>query len=214
MDYKKSSSNLRNYYTLFLQLSLVLVLVIFIVASKIQFISQEKDLNITQEQEVVEMEEVTQTKQEEKPPPPPRPQVPVEVPNDEIIDDQDINIDADINMEDPLPEPEEPTEEEREDFFVAVEQMPEMKGGQQWLYNAIEYPEMARKVGIEGRVIVQFVVGKDGKARNVEVLRGIGGGCDEEAKRVIREAEFKPGYQRGNAVTVQMAQSIRFELKN
>lgn len=214
MDYKKASSNLRNYYTLFLQLSLILVLGIFIAASKIQFVSQENDLDITQEQEVVEMEEVTQTKQEEKPPPPPRPQVPVEVPNDEIIEDQDITIDADINMEDPLPEPEEPADEESEDFFVAVEEMPKMKGGQQWLYNQIEYPEMARKAGIEGRVIVQFVVDEDGKAKDIKVLRGIGGGCDEEAKRVIKQAEFKPGYQRGNAVSVQMAQTINFNLKN
>lgn len=214
MDYKKPSYDLRNYYSLILQLSLVVVLGIFIGASKVQFISEENEVDLTQEQEVVEMEEVTQTKQEEKPPPPPRPQVPVEVPNDEIIEDQDINIDADINMDDPLPEPEEPEGEEEEEFFVAVEQMPKMKGGQEWLYENINYPEMARKAGIEGRVIVQFVVGKDGQAKDIKVLRGIGGGCEKAAIAVIKKAEFEPGRQRGNAVPVQMAQTITFELQN
>lgn len=214
MDYVKPSHDLRNYYSLILQLSLVIVLGIFIGASKVQFASEENEVDLTQEQEVVEMEEVSQTKQEEKPPPPPRPQVPVEVPNDEIIEDQDINIDADINMDEPLPEPEEPEGEKEEDFFVAVEQMPKMKGGQEWLYNNINYPEMARKAGIEGRVIVQFVVGKDGQANDINVLRGIGGGCDKAAIAVIKKAEFEPGRQRGNAVPVQMAQTITFELQN
>lgn len=214
MQYKKPTFDLRNYYKIVLQFSLVVVLGIFIGASKMQFISEENEADLTQEQEIVEMEEVMQTKQEEKPPPPPRPQVPVEVPNDEIIEDQEINIDADINMDEPLPEPKEQEEEAEEEFFVAVEQMPKMKGGQEWLYNNINYPERARKAGIEGRVIVQFVVGEDGEAKDIKVLRGIGGGCDKEAIAVIEKAEFEPGRQRGNAVPVQMAQTINFQLQN
>lgn len=214
MQRKKDSANLRKNYGIFLQISLVIVLLVFIVASKVQFVAENQEVDLTQEQEVVEMEEVTQTKQEEKPPPPPRPQVPVEVPNDEIIEDQDINIDADINMDEPLPEPEEPAEEQEEDFFVAVEEMPKLKGGQEWLYNQIEYPDMARKAGIEGRVIVQFVVDEKSNATNFEVLRGIGGGCDEEAVRILKEADFEAGRQRGKPVAVQMAQPITFELKN
>lgn len=214
MEYKKPSADLRNYYPVILQLSLIVVLGIFIGASKIQFVSEQEDVDLTEEQEVVKMEDVTQTKQEEKPPPPPRPQVPVEVPNDEIIEDQNLNIDADINMDDPLEMPEEPPEEEEENFFVAVEQMPKMKGGQEWLYNNIKYPEMARQAGIEGKVIIQFVVGKNGDAQNIKILRGLSGGCNEAAINVIQKAEFQPGRQRGRAVPVQMAQTITFRLKN
>lgn len=211
---KKPQADLRNYYTIFLQLGMVVVLGIFIVAMKVQFVSEKQDVDLTQEQEVVEMEEVTQTKQEEKPPPPPRPQVPVEVPNDEIIEDQDINIDADINMDDPLPEPEEPEEEEEEDFFVAVENMPELKGGLADLQQKINYPDMARKAGIEGRVIIQFIVNEQGKVEDPKVIRGIGGGCDEEALRVVKQAEFEPGRQRGNPVRVQYSLPITFKLQN
>lgn len=211
---KKPQADLRNYYTIFLQFGMVAVLVIFIVAMKVDFISQQSDVDLTQEQEVVEMEEITQTKQEEKPPPPPRPQVPVEVPNDEIIEDQDINIDADINMDEPLPEPEEPAEEDEEDFFVAVENMPELKGGLGDLQQKINYPDMARKAGIEGRVIIQFIVNEQGQVEDPKVIRGIGGGCDEEALRVVKEAEFEPGRQRGNPVRVQYSLPITFQLQN
>lgn len=211
---KKPTADLRNYYTIFLQLGMVAVLLIFITAMKVQFVAEQQDVDLTQEQEVVEMEEVTQTKQEEKPPPPPRPQVPVEVPNDEIIEDQDINIDAEINMDEPLPEPEEPAEEEEEDFFVAVENMPELKGGLGELQKQINYPDMARKAGIEGRVIIQFIVNEQGEVEDPRVIRGIGGGCDKEALRVVKQAKFEPGRQRGNPVRVQYSLPITFKLQN
>ena len=213
-DRKKPQADLRNYYTIFLQVGMVAVLLIFITAMKVQLVSEKPDVDLTQEQEVVEMEEVTQTKQEEKPPPPPRPQVPVEVPNDEIIEDQEINIDADINMDEPLPEPEEPQEEEEEDFFVAVENMPKLKGGLASLQKKINYPDMARKAGIEGRVIIQFIVNEQGKVENPRVIRGIGGGADKEALRVVKQAEFEPGRQRGNPVRVQYSLPITFKLQN
>ncbi|NIT60886.1 MAG: TonB family protein [Aliifodinibius sp.] len=211
---KKPQADLRNYYTIFLQLGMVVVLLIFITAMKVQFVAEQQDVDLTQEQEVVEMEEVTQTKQEEKPPPPPRPQVPVEVPNDEIIEDQEINIDAEINMDEPLPEPEEPQEEEEEDFFVAVENMPELKGGLGALQQKINYPDMARKAGIEGRVIIQFIVNEKGEVEDPRVIRGIGGGCDKEALRVVKQAQFEPGRQRGNPVRVQYSLPITFKLQN
>ncbi len=213
-DRKKPEADLRQYYTVFLELGMVAVLLIFIVAMKVEFVSQQSDVDLTEEQEVVKMEDITQTKQEEKPPPPPRPQVPVEVPNDEIIEDQDINIDADINMDDPLEMPEAPPEDDEEDFFVAVENMPELKGGLAGLQRQINYPEMARKAGIEGKVIIQFIVNEQGKVEDPRVIRGIGGGCDEEALRVVKQAEFQPGRQRGKPVRVQYSLPITFRLQN
>lgn len=213
-DRKKPKADLRKYYTVFMQLGLVVVLLLFIVAMKVEFVSKKQNVDLTEEQEVVKMEDVTQTKQEEKPPPPPRPQVPVEVPNDEIIEDQNLNIDAEINMDDPLEMPEEPPEEEEEDFFVAVEQMPQLKGGLGGLQKQINYPEMAKRAGIEGRVIIQFIVNENGKVENPRVIRGIGGGCDEEALRVVKQAEFQPGRQRGRPVRVQYSLPITFRLQN
>jgi len=214
-DRKKPKSDLRNYYTVFLQVGMVAVLLIFIVAMKVEFVAEKPNTDLTEEQEVTQMEDIVQTKQEETPPPPPRPQVPVEVPNDEIIEDQNINLDAEMSLDEPLdmpPPPEE--EEEEEDFFVAVEDMPKLKGGLAGLQRKINYPEMARKAGIEGRVIIQFVVTEDGNVENPRVIRGIGGGADKEALRVVKEAQFEPGRQRGKPVRVQYSLPITFQLQN
>ncbi|NGP88410.1 energy transducer TonB [Fodinibius halophilus] len=214
-DRKKPKSDLRNYYTVFLQLGMVAVLLIFIVAMKVEFVAEKPNTDLTEEQEVTKMEDIVQTKQEETPPPPPRPQVPVEVPNDEIIEDQSIDLDAEMSLDEPLDMPPPPEEEDDgEDFFVAVENMPKLKGGLAGLQKQIEYPEMARKAGIEGRVIIQFVVTENGNVENPRVIRGIGGGCDKEALRVVKKAEFQPGRQRGKPVRVQYSLPITFQLQN
>ena len=212
---KKPSADLRKYYTVLLELGLLTALVIFLVAVKVELRSEAPEEIVLAEQEIVEMEEIIQTRQVETPPPPPRPPVPVEVPNDEIIEDIDINIDADLALDGPLnlPPPPPPVEEE-EDFFTVVENMPELIGGLAGLQRNITYPEMARKAGIEGRVFLQFIVNERGEVENPRVIRGIGGGCDEEALRAIKKAKFKPGLQRGRPVRVQYNLPVVFKLQN
>ncbi|MDX1637013.1 MAG: energy transducer TonB [Balneolaceae bacterium] len=215
-DRKKPKSDLRKYYTVFLEAGLVVVLIIFLVAMKLDLTQKQKDVDLTEEQEVVKMEEIVQTKHQEKPPPPPRPPVPVEVPNDEVVEDQVLDINADLNLQEKLemPPPPDDKEEEEEDFFVVVEQMPKLKGGLAKLQGCVEYPEMARKAGIEGRVIVQFIVNEQGNVEDPRVVRGIGGGADKEALRCVKQAEFEPGRQRGNPVRVQYSLPVVFKLQN
>ena len=114
----------------------------------------------------------------------------------------------------PMPpdEPEAPVEQEAPEFVV-VEQMPKLIGGLQSIQRQIRYPEIAKRAGIEGRVIVQFVVDEYGTVERTEVVRGIGGGCDEEAIRVVRQARFKPGKQRGERVKVKMSIPVTFKLR-
>jgi protein TonB len=214
---KKPDADLRNYYTVFWELGLLAALVIFIIAVRIDLTSEAPEEYTMDEQEVVEMEEIIQTRQIETPPPPPRPPVPVEVPNDEIIEDVDIDISADLDLGGALsaPPPPPPAEDdEEEDFFVVVEEMPELIGGLGELQSKINYPGMARRAGIEGRVYIQFIVNEQGQVENPRVIRGIGGGADEEALRVVSQAEFKPGMQRGRPVRVQYSLPIFFRLQN
>lgn len=105
-----------------------------------------------------------------------------------------------------------PNSSKKEDHFVAVEKMPELIGGLESIMTKIQYPEEAKKAGIEGRVYVQFIVNKQGDVENAKVIRGIGGGADEEALRVVRQAKFKPGYQQGEPVRVQYSIPIFFQL--
>lgn len=212
---KDPEADLKRSYTVYLQSGLIAALLIMIGAVKMNLATEPPKEMAMDEQEVVEMEEVIQTEQIETPPPPPRPPVPVEVPNDEIIEDENIDMDAELDMDAPMdmpPPPEE--EEEEEDFFVVVEQMPKLKGGMAKLQQSVTYPEMARNAGIEGRVTVQFIVNEDGEVENPRVVRGIGGGADEEALKAVRQAEFEPGQQRGRPVRVQYSLSINFRLDN
>jgi len=213
---KKPDADLRKYYTVFLQIGLLATLVMFIVAVNVDWTGAETEEYALDEQEVIEMEEIIQTEHIETPPPPPRPPVPQEVPDDEIIEDADFDIDAEMRLDGPmdLPPPPQEDEEEEEDFFTVVENMPELIGGLAELQSRIEYPEQARRAGIEGRVYVQFIVNEEGQVEDPEVIRGIGGGCDEEAIRAVKQAEFRPGMQRGRPVRVQYSLPIVFQLQN
>ncbi|PKD45033.1 TonB family protein [Rhodohalobacter barkolensis] len=102
----------------------------------------------------------------------------------------------------------------QDDFFVVVEEMPELIGGLESLQQQIQYPDMARRAGIEGRVYVQFIVDENGNVDDPRIIRGIGGGADEEALRVVSQAKFKPGMQRGRPVRIQYSLPIMFKLGN
>jgi protein TonB len=110
---------------------------------------------------------------------------------------------------------EAPKEEEP---FAYVEQMPSFPDGQdamyKWIYDRIKYPAIARENGISGQVIVQFVVTKDGDIQKAKVVRGIGGGCDDEALRVVNAMpKWKPGKHNGRAVPVTFTLPIKFVLQ-
>jgi protein TonB len=112
----------------------------------------------------------------------------------------------------------EVVEEVYEKPFTVVEQMPEFAGGEQnmmkFLRENIKYPQMARESGIAGSVYVTFVVNKNGQISDVKILRGIGGGCDEEALRVVRAMpNWIPGKQNGKSVPVQFNLPIKFTLQ-
>ncbi len=99
-----------------------------------------------------------------------------------------------------------------------VEQMPEFKGGveelNKFLHDNIKYPQLAREEGIQGKVFVTFVVSKTGKITNVKLLRGIGGGCDDEAIRVVKMMpDWKPGRQNGSTTAVQFNLPVQFNLQ-
>lgn len=200
---------------MYMEIGLIAALLFMIGTVKVTLETEPPNVMEIDTQEVFEMEEVIQTKQVETPPPPPRPPVPVEVPNDEIIEDEILDLDAELNLDAPMELPPPPPEDEPEDdFFVVVEEMPEPVGGIAAIQGSVKYPEMARRAGIEGRVTVQFIVNENGEVENARVVRGIGGGCDEAALEAVQNAEFKPGKQRGRPVRVQFALSINFRLQN
>jgi periplasmic protein TonB len=85
----------------------------------------------------------------------------------------------------------------------------------EYLANSIKYPVDAIKANVEGRVIIKFVVNEDGSVTDVSVVHGIGGGCDEEAARVVRAMpNWRPGQQDGKPVKVYFTLPINFKLED
>jgi len=110
-----------------------------------------------------------------------------------------------------IPPKEDKKIEEEPTFFVAVEEMPELIGGIKGLQSKITYPEIAKRIGIEGKVIVQAIVDESGNVISVNTLKGIGSGCDEVAMDAVRSSKFTPGKQRGKTVKTQITIPIVFK---
>lgn len=171
-----------------------------------------------------ELLDVPITQQPPPPPPPPPMEQPVieEIPDEVEIEEKiEVNFDVDVKQTTVIAEvaiKEVVIEEEKADqIFDVVETQPNPPGGMsgwnKYLSNNLKYPTQARRMGVEGTVIVVFVINTDGSIQDVEVLRGIGGGCDEEAVKVVTKApKWEPGKQRGKPVRTRMRLPIRFKL--
>ena len=99
-----------------------------------------------------------------------------------------------------------------------AEVMPEFPGGEQammkFVSENVQYPEEAKEKEISGRVLVGFIVEKDGSVNEVKIVRGIGGGCDEEAVRVVKAMpKWKPGKQDGKTVRVSYTMPFFFKMQ-
>ena len=111
---------------------------------------------------------------------------------------------------------EEP-DEESDDVFSIVDEMPRMipsdTEGMKTLQQCIVYPEAAKEAGVEGRVVVQFIVNKRGEVEEPVVQHGLGYGIDEGVVRCIRQIQFTPGHQDGKPVKVKMSIPVTFRLR-
>lgn len=185
-------------------------------------VHSSRQMNFTQpEMELVSIQEIVQTKQIQQPPPPPRPPIPVAVPDDVVLEDEELFLDASLDIDEPLASlPPPPAEEEEEDpfdedeVFITVEEMPEMIGGVESLYASLSYPEVARRAGIEGTVVVQLVVEPSGEPSNLQVVRSASKVLDDAALEAVQNQRFKPAKQRNRPVRVQMGIPVVFRLVN
>ena len=229
MELKKSKkADLENKRNLFLLLGLVIALGVTLVA--FEWTSKQgkaESLGTVQSQEVEEEIIPITREQEIKPPPPPPPPKVVEVLN--IVED-DVEIEDELEIEDseaddetvidvaPVIIAEEEEEADAAEVFFIVEDMPEFPGGElalrKYIGNSVKYPVIAQENGIQGKVYVTFVVGKDGKVRNAGITRGVDPSLDKEALRVVNSLPtWKPGKQRGKTVNVSYTVPINFVLQ-
>ncbi len=229
MKIKKSpEANLENKRLTYTLMGLVLSFAVFYVAFEWTDKDIEKYEQAVSQEVMFEEEMIEQTVQEEQnTPPPPPPAAPEVIEEIQIVDDDVETADISINSEDdqtqaqeviqaPVEMPEEDPEENI--VFVVAEKMPSFPGGQQalmkYLSENIRYPIIAQENGVQGRVIVQFTVRKDGSIDDVKVVKSADPSLDKEAVRLIKSVPaWEPGMQRGKAVHCKFTVPIVFKLQ-
>lgn len=220
---KYESADVEKKSTFFFSIGLILTLGIVLTAFEWKDIEEQAALDIQRNTDKIE-ETLDIPPTEQPPPPPPQIQQPqvVEVPDEEKIEDEiQVNLDAEMTDETKVEQIEIKVEEPKEDvdeIFTIVEETAAPKDGMAAFYKFIgsklKYPSQATRMGVEGKVFVEFVINRDGTLVDVRVVRGIGAGCDEEAVRVVQSSPpWKPGKQRGKPVRQKYTLPIQFKLQ-
>ena len=219
---KTESADLEKKSTFFFSIGLVVTLAIVLTA--FEWKDYEEKAEVVAGRATDNVEEILDVPPTEQPPPPPpqiqQPQV-VEVPDEEEIEDE-IQVNLDVEMTDETKveqiEIKEEPKEDVDEIFTIVEETATPKGGMPAFYkfvgSKLKYPAQATRMGVEGKVFVEFVINRDGTIVDVRVVRGIGAGCDEEAIRVVQSSPpWNPGKQRGKPVRQKYTLPIQFKLQ-
>jgi protein TonB len=223
MELKKSDkADLTKTSTLFFSLGLTLTLGIILTAFEWKEMEEQAELLAGKTTNTAD--EIMEVPPTDIPPPPPpqiqQPQV-VEVPDEEEIEEEiEVNLDVEMTEETKVEQIEikEEPKEDVDEIFTIVEETATPKGGMAAFYkyvgSKLKYPPQANRMGVEGKVYVEFVINRDGSIVDARVVRGIGAGCDEEAARVVASSPpWNPGKQRGKAVRQKYTLPIIFKLQ-
>lgn len=229
MEIKKTpKADLENRRTLYTEIGLVVALLV--VWGAFSYSTKEKAVaSLGEDTQVVEVEDMVPITQETPPPPPETPKIPVlsdqiDIVEDDIkVDDNFMSLEDDANLGveimDYVEEVKEEIVEEEAIPFQLVEEKPSFNGGDanefsKWVNSKLQYPEIAKENGVQGRVTLQFTVNPDGSVSNVKVLRGVDSSLDKEAVRVVyMSPKWKPGKQRDRAVKVTYTFPVIFQLR-
>ena len=211
---KDPKISLENKKGMFFQIGLAVTLIAVLISFEWKSYDKSNynlgDLNLyDMEEEIIPI-----TRQEVKPPPPPPPPPEIiEIVEDEVEIENEVEIEETDTDEDEIVE----IEEDDEEFFMVVENMPEFPGGDlglmKFIQKNVRYPAIAKEYNITGKVYVSFIVDKLGSVTNVKIVRGVDKNLDAEALRVVSLLpKYKPGKQRGKAVRVMFTIPINFTL--
>ncbi len=210
---KNPEANLKLKYPKVLELGVIASLCILVLTFQLLRAIDLAAVETETKEIQIEVTDIPPTEQFKKPPPPPKPSV--AIPSDDEDIPEDLTIEATtIDLSDIPAPPPPPEDDDGMMIFVPYDEPPSPKGGFKSIQRALKYPEIARKAGIEGRVIVQVLVSEKGKVIDTRVIKSLGhSGCDEAAVKAIRGVKWKPALQRDKPVKVWVAIPVIFRLK-
>jgi protein TonB len=227
MEIKKSpKADLQNRKGLFLEIGLIISLLIVIAAFK--YAPKEYRIEAVEQEVVIVEEEIVEiTRNELKPPAPPQKveikvyndildivtndtEVKTDISFDEFVDGLDVDVNYVVMEEEEI---------EEDTPIIKAEKMPTFQGGdlmkfRAWVQGRLRYPQIAQENGITGRVLLSFVIERDGTLTNIEVLQTPDRSLSDEAARVLKMSpKWKPGKQRNQAVRVKYTLPVDFRLQ-
>ncbi|MBD3386830.1 TonB family protein [candidate division KSB1 bacterium] len=212
---KNPKVDLRLRYKKTIELALIIALALLIIIFQ-GF--KRFDRNVRKVEKIdleINVEKIEQTEQQKRAPAPSRPSIPIESEDEDIPEDATIETtDIDLTELPPPPPPPQDELDESAQIFVAYDEPPAPIGGFGAIQRNLVYPEIARKAGVEGRVVVHCLIDRQGRVVQTKILKSLGNnGCDEAAVAAIKSVKWKPAKQRDKPVKVWVAIPVVFQLK-
>ncbi|MDR9415889.1 MAG: TonB family protein [Gracilimonas sp.] len=215
MPRKHPSADLKLSYTLALETGIIIALCLVIFCTKVDLpdLGPKQPSHFDSEEIALILppavsEQTAQIKA------PPKPHVPIYIPNDDPLKPEPIEVNeydlVSRLMIPPLPE--EILVESNLHLFEDIEQLPKLIGGEQALQNSIDYPEYAKRVGIQGIVEVEFTVTETGKVLNPVIVKSLGYGCDDAVLKAIQMQRYQPGKRAGEITSFRIKETFQFIL--
>ena len=219
---KNNKSNLESNKLIFFQIGLVVALLFVLFAFEYKSYKKYEIPEFSNGSRDIPADLIPPTIHKKPLPPPPKPKINIKIDFTNEVDDNPIELDVSANEDtpikdwEPVDEPEIQIDEPDAPVYIAEEQ-PSFPGGYSAMMNFLKknivYPQLAIEVGITGIVYIEFIIEKDGAISNILVLKEIGGGCDEEAVRVVQMMpKWNPGKQNGFPVRVKLTLPVKFSL--
>lgn len=211
---KLGQADLKRHYKRAVEISLLSTLVLMIAVFQIGRSFELKTRNVDRIDVKIEVADIPPTEQFRRPPPPPRPSLPVPTDEDSVPEDLTISS-TEVDLTE-IPPPPPPADDDEPNTFVPYDEPPVMRGGLNALLANLEYPKLARKTGIEGRVVAKVLVSKSGETKKVEILDVKPPGYDFEQSAIaaLQKVQWKPAKQRDRDISTWVAIPVQFKLTN
>jgi protein TonB len=212
---KRPAADLKLKYRKVFELSLILSLVMTMVAFHAVPDFETGKRELKSKAVTIKIEDIPMTEQVKRPPAPPRPSIPIPTESEEVPEDITIeSTELDLTTIPPPPPPRMGEDEYENYVFIPYDEPPKPIGGYEAIKKNLKYPEIARKAGVQGMVVVGVLIDEHGNSVKTQVLKdsGFKMGFEESAQAAVMAVKWKPARQRDRAVKVWVSIPVRFSL--
>lgn len=214
--YERTADQKRRYIIYF-RISLIFSLLILIAAFKFSPANVKTEILPTSDPDIIIVKPEINTRQEREPPRPPVPPEPIISFSEEFeeleFEETSLFQNEEVSSPPQMKDDRRIVIEEEEKIYIAVEKNPEIIGGMEALTSKLHYSEIAKRIGVEGKVVVTIIVDQEGNVVDAQIVKPLHSDLDQIALTAVRELKFYPGIQNGKPVKVQVSIPIQYKLR-